>query len=77
MCVKYGDVPDSLILPQHSIVLLSDRHRPQEKGGFADIYIGRWMNQVVGIKTFRISGSEAIETMMTVRGMKPITSEMC
>ncbi|KAI0728846.1 kinase-like domain-containing protein [Fomitopsis betulina] len=65
MCVKYGDVPDSLILPQHSIVLLSDRHRPQEKGGFADIYIGRWMNQVVGIKTFRISGSEAIETMMT------------
>lgn len=68
--MKHGDVPDSLILPKRSIELLTDRHRPQEKGGFADIYIGRWLNQLVGIKTFRISGSEAIETTMKVRGMK-------
>ncbi|KZT74067.1 kinase-like protein [Daedalea quercina L-15889] len=56
ICTNYGDIPDSLVLPRSSIVLKSHHNRPEERGGFADIYLGQWGDHVVGIKAFRIPG---------------------
>ncbi|KAH9931005.1 kinase-like domain-containing protein [Fomitopsis serialis] len=55
LCVEYGVIPTSLILQHHSITLETDRTRPQESGGCADIYLGRWNGQLVGVKAIRTS----------------------
>jgi len=64
LSVQYGDIPDSLILPYRSVVFRGDRNRPRGSGGCADIYLGRWKKQVVGIKAIKVSSRDSLETLM-------------
>ena len=50
----------------HGTIALRNERKPQERGGYADIYVGQWMNRVVAVKTFRISECEAIEATIKV-----------
>ena len=60
-CIKHAIVPDSLFLPRDSIQLKDDKQRPREIGGFADIYLGQWMDRAVCIKALRIMNSGALD----------------
>ncbi|KAH9930840.1 kinase-like domain-containing protein [Fomitopsis serialis] len=67
LCVQYGDIPDSLILPYDSGVFWGDRI---ECGGYADIYLGQWKKQVVCIKAINVYRRDSLETLV-----KTITKE--
>lgn len=57
ICVKYGDIPDSLLLPEDTVQINDNHKRPWQMGGYADIYLGRWRDQPVCIKALRTGGN--------------------
>lgn len=66
LCTEHGHIPESIFLPPESVELISERHRPQETGGFADVYLGVWQGRRVGIKAVKMCSRDPYDKLVKV-----------